>query len=70
MSDVNDPRNLGVGDINYWIAIGNRGARDVFTMNGGAAIRARRIGSAQSKSKVLADSKTRTRRVLRDADQS
>lgn len=46
MSDVNDPRNLGVGDTNYWVAIGNRGARDVFTMNGGAAIRARRIGSA------------------------
>ena len=44
-SDVNDPRHLGVADINYWVVIGNIGARDVFTMTGGAHIRARRIGS-------------------------
>jgi len=44
-SDVNDPNNLGVADINYWVVIGNVGARDVFTLNGGKSIRARRIGS-------------------------
>jgi hypothetical protein len=43
--DINDPENLGVADINYWVVIGNVGARDVFTRNGGASIRARRIGS-------------------------
>jgi hypothetical protein len=46
ISDVDDPRNLGVADISYWVVIGNVGARDVFTKNGGARIRARRIGSA------------------------
>ncbi len=46
ISDVNDPHNRGVGDINYWVVIGNVGARDVFTMTGGAQVRARRIGSA------------------------
>ncbi len=45
-NDVNDPGNLGVADLNYWVVIGNVGARDVFTKNGGASIRARRIGSA------------------------
>lgn len=47
-SDVNDPRNLGTGDINYWVVIGNVGARDVFIKNGGASIQARRIGAAPS----------------------
>ncbi len=46
VSDVNDPQNLGVADINYWVVIGNVGARDTFIKNGGASIRARRIGSA------------------------
>jgi hypothetical protein len=45
-SDVDDPGNLGVADINYWVVIGNVGARDVFTKNGGTQIRARRIGAA------------------------
>lgn len=45
--DVNDPKNLGLADINYWVVIGNVGARDVFTINGGQRINARRIGSAQ-----------------------
>ena len=45
VSDINDPGNLGVADINYWVVIGGVGARDVFTLNGGASIRARRIGS-------------------------
>ena len=45
-SDVCDPYNLGVADINYWVVIGNVGARDVFNLKGGASIRARRIGQA------------------------
>jgi Pectate lyase superfamily protein len=48
VSDVNDPKNLGVGDINYWVVIGNVGARDTFTRNGGASIRCRRIGSGST----------------------
>lgn len=47
-SDVNDPNNLGTADINYWVVIGNVGARDAFTMKGGASIRARRIGSVRA----------------------
>ncbi len=46
VSDVDDPQNLGVADINYWVVIGGVGARDTFIKNGGASIRARRIGSA------------------------
>ncbi len=45
-SDVNDPSNFGVGDISYWVVVGNVGAADEFTRNGGATIRTRRIGSA------------------------
>lgn len=45
LSDVEDPRNLGVADINYWVVIGNVGARDVFIKNGGASIQTRRIGT-------------------------
>ena len=40
-----DPDNLGLGDINYWVVEGNVGAVEKFTRNGGANIRARRIGS-------------------------
>lgn len=47
-SDVSDPDNLGVADIHYWVVVGNVGARDVFTVKGGASIRARRIGGAQA----------------------
>ena len=43
---VNDPNNLGTGDINYWVVIGGVGAVNTFTKNGGSGIRARRIGSA------------------------
>ena len=46
VSDVNDPDNLGTGDINYWVVIGGKGAVETFTKNGGTGIRARRIGSA------------------------
>jgi hypothetical protein len=48
ISDLNDPNNLGVGDINYWVVVGNVGAVDEFTRNGGARIRARRIGAAEA----------------------
>lgn len=44
--DINDPGNLGSGDINYWVVEGNVGAIEKFTRNGGTGIRARRIGSA------------------------
>jgi hypothetical protein len=45
VSDINDPKNLGFGDINYWVVEGNVGAVEKFTKNGGASIQARRIGS-------------------------
>lgn len=44
--NLNDPGNLGTADINYWVVEGNVGAVETFTRNGGAAIRARRLGSA------------------------
>jgi len=43
--NIHDPKNLGIGDINYWVVEGNVGAVERFTRNGGAQIRARRIGS-------------------------
>ncbi len=43
--DINDPENLGIADINYWVVEGNVGAIETFTCHGGATIRARRIGS-------------------------
>jgi hypothetical protein len=46
VSDVNDPGNLGTGDIDDWVVIGNVGAVNTFTKNGGANIRTRRIGTA------------------------
>ncbi len=45
VSDINDPENLGTGDIHYWVVIGNVGARDIFLRQGGASIQARLIGS-------------------------
>jgi len=51
VSDINDPENSGIGDINYWVVEGNVGAVEKFTRNGGASIRARRIGSAPAGSK-------------------
>lgn len=51
VSDINDPRNLGIADINYWVVVGNLGAVDQFTKNGGASIRARRIGSVPTAAK-------------------
>jgi hypothetical protein len=49
--DINDPNSLGSADLNYWVVEGNVGAVEKFTRNGGASIRARRIGSAPAGSK-------------------
>ena len=43
--DLNDPNNLGIADITYWVVIGNVGAVDDFDRNGGKTVRTRRIGS-------------------------
>lgn len=48
VADVNDPNNLGVADIDYWVVLGGKGAVPDFIMKGGEGIRARRIGSAGS----------------------
>jgi hypothetical protein len=45
VSDIHDPQNLGVADVNYWCVKGNVGAVEEFTKNGGANVRTRRIGS-------------------------
>jgi len=46
VSDIHDPQNLGVADVNYWCVKGNVGAVEEFTKNGGANIRTRRIGAS------------------------
>jgi len=46
VSDINDPTNLGIADITYWVVLGNVGVSEDFRRNGGASIRARRIGAA------------------------
>ena len=33
--DINDAQNLGVGDVNYWVVLGNVGVSKVFTKSGG-----------------------------------
>ena len=43
--NIHDPKNLGTGDINYWVVEGNVGAVEKFMRNGGEGVRARRIGS-------------------------
>ena len=48
VSNINDPKNLGIADINYWVVEGNVGAVEKFTRIGGASIYARRIGSTKS----------------------
>lgn len=35
VSDINDPQNLCVGDINYWVVLGGKGAVDQFVKIGG-----------------------------------
>lgn len=57
VSDLRDPHDLGVGDINYWCVKGNVGAVAEFTRTGGAGIRARRIGSAPQEDNSPAQSK-------------
>lgn len=52
VSDINDPKNLGIADINYWVVEGNVGATEAFTRNGGVSILARRIGSAPAVDKT------------------
>ena len=46
--DINDPSNLGIGDIDDWVVIGDVGAVNSFTRNGGSNIRTRRVGSTAS----------------------
>jgi hypothetical protein len=48
VSDLNDPENLGVGEINQWVVRGNVGAVDDFVRNGGTKIRTRRLGEASA----------------------
>jgi len=55
VSDVKDPDNRGIADINYWVVEGNVGAVEKFTRNGGASIQARRLGSAPSGTKKPAE---------------
>ncbi len=43
--DLNDPGNLGAGDISQWVVRGNVGAVDDFTRNGGTGIQIARIGA-------------------------
>jgi len=43
--NIHDPKNLGSGDINYWVVEGGVGAVEKFTRDGGEHIRAQRIGS-------------------------
>ncbi|MES2982474.1 MAG: glycosyl hydrolase family 28-related protein [Verrucomicrobiota bacterium] len=49
LHDLNDPNNLGFGDINQWVVRGNVGAVDHFTRNGGVNIRTRRLGEISAK---------------------
>ena len=51
VSDVKDPDNRGIADINYWVVEGGVGVVETFTRNGGTSIQARRIGSAPAGNK-------------------
>jgi len=51
VSDINDPKNLGIGDINYWVVEGGVGAVEQFIKNGGASIQTRPIGAAPASDK-------------------
>ena len=51
-SDIEDPKNFGVGDINYWVVQGGKGAIDQFIKNGGSSIHARRIGTPPAVEKL------------------
>jgi len=54
--NIHDPKNLGSGDINYWVVEGNVGAVEKFTRNGGEGIRARRVGSVPTGNGTVAAS--------------
>lgn len=45
--DIEDPRNLASADIDFWAVQGGLGAVPTFIVQGGANIRARRLGSAK-----------------------
>jgi len=45
--DIEDPRNLANADIDFWAVQGGLGAVPTFIVQGGANIRARRLGSAK-----------------------
>ena len=55
--NINDPENLGLADINYWVVLGASGAVDQFVKNGGVGIHARRIGSARDENNTAATAK-------------
>jgi hypothetical protein len=61
VADVHDPRNLGVGDKNYWVVLGGKGAESQFIKQGGERIRTRRIGLDSSDDSWLPDSEPETR---------
>ena len=44
--DISDPGNQGAADVTYWVVEGNVGPISNFSKEGGASVRARRIGSA------------------------
>jgi hypothetical protein len=54
VSDINDPKNLGIGDVNYWVVEGGVGAVEKFTIDGGKYIVARRIGLHPQPAKMSA----------------
>jgi hypothetical protein len=51
--NIHDPKNLGSGDVKYWVVEGNVGAVEKFTRNGGTSIQARRVGSGIHQGKEL-----------------
>ena len=51
--NIHDPKNLGFGDIDYWVVEGGVGAVEKFTRNGGEHIQARRIGSTPNPKKAI-----------------
>jgi hypothetical protein len=56
--NIHDPKNLGFGDIDYWVVEGNVGAVEKFTKNGGEHIEARRIGSTANQTPAPAPKAT------------
>ena len=53
IADINDPANVGVGDVTYWVVEGAVGPVPTFIKHGGNNIHARRIGAAPNCSKPL-----------------